>query len=52
MTGERVRAADVGYRRLLGDSARLSVDYQWKTAPTTNDDSVNTHFQITLGVVF
>ena len=52
MTGHRVRAGDIGYRRLLNDSARLSIGYQWKNEPTDNDDAVNARFHVTFGVGF
>jgi len=40
------------YRRLLTDSARLAITYQWKNAPTQNDDAVNARFHVTFGVEF
>ena len=52
MTGRDVRALDVGYRRILSDAARLTIDYQWKNAPTVNDDSLNTRLQVTFGLEF
>ena len=52
MGGGRIRAVDTGYRRTLGAAAHLSVDYQWKNAPTDNDDAVNTRVQATLGITF
>lgn len=52
MTGRTIRVTDVGYRRLFDDRTRLAVDYQWKNAPTDNDDAVNTRFQISLSVEF
>jgi len=52
MTGQRVRATDVGYRRSVGESGHLSLDYQWKSGPTRNDDAVNARFQATVSVTF
>ena len=52
VTGHRVRAADVGYRRLLNDAARLAIAYQWKNEPTDNDDAINARFHVTFGVSF
>jgi hypothetical protein len=52
MTGESVHAIDVGYRRSIGDAAQLSIDYQRKSAPTFNDDKLNTRVQVILGVAF
>jgi hypothetical protein len=52
MTGGRIRAFDVGYRRALSETARLSVNGQRKSVPSRNDDAVNTRFQVTLGVTF
>jgi hypothetical protein len=52
MTGQRVRATDVGYRRSVGDLAHLSLDYQWKSGPSRNDDAVNARFQATVSVTF
>ena len=52
MTTQTVHATDVGYRRMLDERTRLSVAYQWKNAPTDNDDAVNTRLQITMSVEF
>ena len=52
MTGNAVRAFDVGYRMRLPADAALSVTYQWKNVATANDDAVNTRVQATLGIVF
>lgn len=52
MSGRTVRVTDIGYRRLFDERTRLAIDYQWKNAPTDNDDAVNTRFQISLSVEF
>ena len=52
MTGRTIRVTDVGYRRRFDDRTRASIDYQWKNAPTENDDAVNTRLQISLSVEF
>ncbi|MES1256365.1 MAG: porin, partial [Acidobacteriota bacterium] len=52
MTARTVRVTDIGYRRLFDDRTRLAVAYQWKNAPTSNDDAVNTRFQVSLSVEF
>jgi hypothetical protein len=52
MSGQTVRATSAGYLRLLGEHTRIGVNYQWKNRPTFNDDSVNTKFHTTLGIVF
>ena len=52
MSGQTVRATDVGYRRAVGAAAHVAVDYQWKNLPTHNDDAVNARFQATVGVTF
>lgn len=52
MTGARIRAFDAGYRRQVSATGHLSLNYQWKTSPTDNDDAVNTRVQATLGVTF
>jgi hypothetical protein len=51
-TGKNVRATSAGYLRFLGEHTRFGLNYQWKNHPTFNDDSVNTRFQTTLGIVF
>jgi hypothetical protein len=52
MNAERVRGWDVGYRRSFSESAHMSLNYQGKNGPTRNDDAVNTHVQVTLGLTF
>lgn len=52
MTGDRVRAVDAGYRMALDSRTHLSLDGQWKSGASTNDDAVNTRIQASLGIVF
>lgn len=52
MTARTIRVTDIGYRRVFDDRTRLSIAYQWKNAPTENDDAVNTRLQISLSVEF
>lgn len=52
VTGRTVRAVDAGYRRRVGASGAWGVSAQWKSAPTSNDDAVNTRVQTTFGVTF
>jgi hypothetical protein len=52
VTGQNVRAFNFGYFRLLGESSRIGVDYQFKNRLSFNDDAVNTRLQITWGITF
>jgi hypothetical protein len=52
VTGQNVRAFNVGYFRFLGESARIGLDYQFKNRLSFNDDAVNTRLQITWGITF
>jgi Phosphate-selective porin O and P len=47
VTGQNVRAVDIGYFRPIGKLSRLSLDYQIKNRPSFEDDAVNGRFQIT-----
>jgi hypothetical protein len=47
MTGQNVRAVDIGYFRPIGKLSRLTLDYQFKNRPSFEDDAVNGRFQIT-----
>jgi hypothetical protein len=47
MTGQNVRALDIGYFRPIGKLSRLTLDYQFKNRPSFEDDAVNGRFQIT-----
>lgn len=51
MTGARVRAFDIGYRHFFS-AARVSINHAWKSAPTVNDDAVDTRLQVTFGITF
>ncbi len=52
VSGQNVRAFNVGYFRLIGESSRIAVDYQFKDRLSSNDDAVNTRLQLTWGVTF
>jgi hypothetical protein len=47
VTGQNVRAVDIGHFRAIGKLSRLSLDYQIKNRPSFEDDAVNGRFQIT-----
>jgi hypothetical protein len=47
VTGNNVRAMNVGYFRPISRLSRLNIDYQFKNRPTFEDDAVNGRFQIT-----
>jgi len=52
VTGQNVRAFNFGYFRLLGEQARIGLDYQFKNRLSFNDDAVNARLQITWGMTF
>ncbi len=47
VTGNDIRAFNLGYMRRIGDNSRISLDYQTKNDVTFNDDELNTQFSIT-----
>jgi len=51
VTGLNVRAFNFGYFRLLGESARIGFDYQFKDHLSFNDDAINTRLQVTFSVI-
>ena len=52
VTGAGVRAFNIGYLRAIGDSSRVSVDYQFKNRLSYNDDHLNTRLQISWNVIY
>lgn len=52
VTGEDVRAFNVGYLRALGPNSRLGVDYQSKSDVTFNDDELNTKLTINWNLTY
>jgi hypothetical protein len=52
VSGQNVRAFNFGYFRLLGEQARIGLDYQFKNRLSFNDDAVNTKLQLTWGITF
>ena len=52
VTNLNVRAFNSGYFRLLGESSRIGVDYQWKNHLSFNDDAVNSRLQVSWSAVF
>jgi hypothetical protein len=52
VTGHNVRAFNFGYFRLLGESSRIGIDYQFKNRLSFNDDAINTKLQLTWGITF
>jgi hypothetical protein len=51
VTGLNIRAFNFGYFLPIGQSSRLSFDYQFKNHPSFEDDAVNGRFQITWGML-
>jgi hypothetical protein len=47
VTGEDVRAFNVGYLRSIGANSRVGIDYQRKSKVTFNDDELNTKVSVT-----
>lgn len=52
VTSRNVRAFNFGYFRQVGDTSRLSFDYQFKNRPSFNDDAINGRLNITWGIAF
>ncbi|HKY44669.1 MAG TPA: porin [Pyrinomonadaceae bacterium] len=52
VTSRNVRAFNFGYFRQVGNSSRISFDYQFKNRPSFNDDAVNGRLNITWGIEF
>ncbi|MEK6407349.1 MAG: porin [Acidobacteriota bacterium] len=52
VTGNNVRAFNLGYFRPIGEMSRLGFDYQFKNRPSFNDDAVNGRFHITWNIEF
>jgi len=52
VSGQNIRAFNIGYFRHLGEKSRIGVDYQFKNHPSFNDDLVNTKFQIIWNVMY
>lgn len=50
VTGLNIRAFNFGYFFPVGESSRLSFDYQFKNHPSFEDDAINGRFQITWGI--
>lgn len=46
VTGQNVRAVNLGYFHGIGGLSRLTFDYQWKNRPSFNDDALNGRFQV------
>ena len=52
VTGENVRAFNLGYFRPIGEMSRLGFDYQFKNRPSFNDDAVYGRFQLSWNIEF
>ncbi len=52
VTSHNIRAFNFGYFRQVGNSSRISFDYQFKNRPSFNDDAVNGRLNITWGIEF
>ena len=52
VSGQNVRAFNIGYLRRVGEKSRLGVGYQFKNKASFNDDLLNTKLQIIWNVVY
>jgi hypothetical protein len=52
VTSRNIRAFNFGYFAHIGNSSRISFDYQFKNRPSFNDDAVNGRLNITWGIEF
>ncbi len=52
VSGENIRAFDIGYFHYIGENSRLGVDYQFKNKISNNDDRLNTRLQIIWNVMY
>jgi phosphate-selective porin len=52
VTGNDIRAFNIGYTRWIGDNSRIGIDYQTKNDVTFNDDELNTKLSITWNVLW
>ena len=52
VSGLNIRAFNFGYYRRVGEHSRVGAAYQFKNHPSSNDDLVNTKFQIIWNVIY
>ena len=52
ITGDNIRAFNIGYLRRMGDHSRLGIDYQLKNRTSFNDDRLNTRLQLSWNVSY
>ncbi|HYM07260.1 MAG TPA: porin [Terriglobales bacterium] len=52
VSGQNLRAVNLGYFRYLGEKSRIGLDYQFKNRVSHNDDLLNTRLQIIWNVMY
>lgn len=52
VSGNDIRAFNLGYVRAIGENSRIGIDYQTKSDVTFNDDELNTKLSITWNLTY
>jgi hypothetical protein len=51
VSGQNVPAFNLGYFRRIGEDSRIGADYEFKNRASSNDDLLNTNFQVIRNVM-